>query len=204
MADPIFYRAPDGNVVFFEWTPTKNEQASEKEGRPIYDKTLMIHINSPGLTKSMPSFWVKRISPEGKEVLNHEYLTRYRGQVEAFEKNEAGGKMAGTPLDELPFLDVHVKAMLRAQNIHTAEDLAELSEAGISGVGMGAREWKAKATAYLEAANGGAPLVRLSGENEKLKAEVERLTKQMAELAAKFDEPEERRGPGRPRKAEAA
>ena len=202
MAEPMFQKAPDGNYVYFEAIATKNEQASEKEGRPIFDKTIMVHVTSPGLTKSMPAFWVKRTSYDGKDVINAEYMTRYRAQFDAFEKFEAGEKIAGTPLEELPFLDVHTRAMLKGQNVHTAEALADLSDAGISSVGMGAREWAVKTKAYLEAAGGGAPLVRLASENEKLKAELERQAKTIAELAARIDEP--RRGPGRPSKADAA
>jgi hypothetical protein len=207
VADPLFFKAADGNYVYFEWVPTENKQESDKEGRPIYDKTLMMHVTSPGQTRTIPSFWIKRISLEGKEVINREYMARYSDQVKKFIEAEEGGKMEGTPLEQLPFLDVHVRAMLRSQNIHTAEALAELPENGVANVGMGGREWKMKAAAWMESANGGAPLVRMASENAKQAKQIESLQRQLAELAGKFEGIEEKRGPGRPRKvaeAEAA
>lgn len=186
MSDPQFFKH-DGNYVHFEWQPTKNEKASEEAGRPIFDKTLIVYVTSPGLTKTVPTFWIKRVSLDGKTVINREYAARYKEQIDKFEATEVGGKMEGTPLDELPFLDVHTRAMLKAHHIYTAEALAELSESGVSEVGMGARTWKNQATAWIEKAQGGAPIARLTADNEKQKVEIERLTALVADLGAKFD-----------------
>jgi len=98
-----------------------------------------------------------------------------------------------------------VRAMLRSQNIHTAEALAELPENGVANIGMGAREWKMKAVAFMESANGVAPAGRLIDENARLTKQIEALQRQLGELAGKFEgmqgPMEEKRGPGRPRKA---
>lgn len=204
MADPVFLKAPDGNYVTFMWDTEKNEEASTKEGRPMFDKVLIMHVHSPGAPKSVPAHVVERQKPgeDAKPVEFH--VRKYREQIDAFKRDATGGDMAGTPLEQLPFLDMQTRAMLRAMNIHTAEALAELGENGIQNVGMGGRAWKQQAQAFLEAAKGGAPMVKLIADNERLEAENKRLSDSIAELASRMDAIEPvKRGPGRPKKEAA-
>lgn len=204
MADPVFLKAPDGNYVWFEWNTEKNEEASTSEGRPMFDKVLMMHIVSPGAPKSSPVHVVERQKP-GEAAKPVEFFKRFKAQIDAFKADETGGVMAGTPLEQLPFLDMSTRATMRAMHIHTAEALAELPENGVANLGMGARQWKQEAIAYLEAAKGGAPVTRLIAENERLDAENKRLAEVVKGLANRMDELEknpvpEKRGPGRPPK----
>lgn len=205
--EPNFQKDGEGNYISFEWASHKNEALSEKEGRPIFDKQLVFHITSPGLTKSIFASWIKRTDIHDKVVTNQHFARKYAPQVRNFEEGMQAGNIQGTPLEELPFLDVHIRAMLRAQNVHTAEALAELSEAGIAEVGMGARLWVQQAKNFLEQAAGGAPLVRLTAENQRQAQQIEELRRQLGELAGKLEEMQDeqpaRRGPGRPRKLEA-
>lgn len=199
MADPVFLKAPEGNYVTFAWDTEKNEEASTKEGRPMFDKVLVMHIHSPGAPKSVPAHIVERQKPgeESKPVEFH--YRKYKAQIDAFKADATGGDMTGTPLEELPFLDMSIRATMRAMGIHTAEALAELPENGIQNLGMGARTWKQQAQAFIEHAKGGAPMTRLIAENEDLKL-------RLAELADRMDameKPEEKRGPSRPKKEAA-
>lgn len=216
LSDPIFLKAPDGNYVHFEWATEKNEPASVHEGRPMFDKVLFMHVVSPGAPKSAPCHVVERETPDGVTKPVEFFVRKYGEQIKAFKSAEIGGAMAGTPLDQLATLDISTRATLRAMHIHTVEALAELGENGIQNVGMGARQWKAQAVAYLEAASGGAPITRLIADNEKLTMENARLSETVRELAdrmAKLEAPGAtmeqlnagavKRGPGRPR-SEAA
>lgn len=207
--EPNFQKDGEGNYISFEWAPAKNEVLSEKEGRPIFDKQLQFSITSPGLTKSVFTSWIKRIDMNEKVTTNQHFARKYAQQIRNFEDGMGAGAIQGTPLEELPFLDVHIRAMLRAQNVHTAEALAELQENGIAEIGMGARMWVSQAKNFLEQAAGGAPLVRLTAETERQALEITELKRQIADLAGQLQEEREetpRRGPGRPRKehAEAA
>lgn len=206
MADPVFLKAPDGNYVWFEWNTEKNDGASTKEGRPMFDKVLMMHVVSPGAPKSSPVHVVERQKP-GEEAIFVEFFKRYRAQIDAFKADETGGVLAGTPLEQLPFLDMATRATMRAMHIYTAEALSELPENGIQNLGMGARQWKQEAVAFLEAAKGGAPVTRLIADNERLTAENERMADTIKQLARRMDDMEkgiapivEKRGPGRPPK----
>lgn len=182
MADPVFLKAPEGNYVTFDWDTEKNEEASIRENRPMFDKVLIMQIHSPGAPKSIPAHVVEREKP-GEESRPVEFHYRkYKAQIEAFKADATGGDMAGTPLDQLPMLDMATKATMRAMNIHTIEALAELPENGIQNLGMGARTWKTQAAAFLEQANGGAPLARLAAENEDLKSRLAELAERMEAL----------------------
>lgn len=208
MADPVFLKAPDGNYVHFEWTTEKNEAVSEAEGRPMYDKILLMHVVSPGSPKSAPAHVVEREKPGGKPEPVKFFEARYGAQIEAYKRAEVGGELAGTPLDQLPFLDISTRATLRALQVHTAEALADLGEQGVQNVGMGARMWKQQAVAWLEAAKGGAPMTRLLADNDRLTDENKRLTEALDALAQRVasleTSPAEALPRARARKADAA
>ena len=217
MTDDIrFFRAKDGNSVYFEWDTEKNDAESTKEGRAIFDKVLRVFIVSPGSPKSIASHVVEREMPD-KTIKTYNHVTpRYADEIASFKKAGESEAMSGTPLDMLPFLDMATRAMLRALHIHTVESLAELSDLGVQNVGMGSRQWKEQARAWLESAAGGAPMTRLIAENAKLKDDNGRLNNLVAQAMGRLDALEggtvaaapeaapAKRGPGRPPKAEAA
>lgn len=107
----------------------------------------------------------------------------------------------GIPLDVLPFLPPQIVKHLQNIHIRTAEDLARTTDSDLERIGMGARGWRAKAQAYLEAkadSRLAAEHADLKLANEQLQGEVEELKEQVAGLMA--DKP--KRGPGRPKKVE--
>lgn len=214
-ADPVFLKAPDGNYVHFEWDTEKNDTASTAANRPMFDKVLIMHVVSPGSPKSSPAHVVEREKPGEESTPVDFFVKRYGQQIDAFKNSDKGGALTGTPLEQLPFLDLATRATLKAMAVHTAEALADLSESGVQNVGMGARMWKQQATAWLEQAAGGAPMTRLLAVNEKLVADNARLAALLADLGARVDRMEQpgespvasaatTRGRGRPRKNEAA
>ncbi|MBN9552180.1 MAG: hypothetical protein J0H31_25800, partial [Alphaproteobacteria bacterium] len=88
----------------------------------------------------------------------------------------------GTPLSELPFLTESKRAELKALNIKSAESLAALDGGPLKMLGMGGRDLKNQAQAYLDKANGSADVTRLAADNDALRALIADLQKQVGEL----------------------
>jgi len=152
---------------------------SKKEGRPIF--------------KEIP--WVKILNPgDNTTVIERPATNRDREKYPnawARYENAVRGDAVGTPLEKWQLIN---KAMLReAQyyHINTVEQLAAISDANVSKMGMGFQDLRRKAQAYLAAAAGEA----VADQVERVK----RLEAELAELRAERQDPE-KRGPGRPRK----
>ena len=74
-------------------------------------------------------------------------------------------------------------------NIHTAEALAGLDGANLSRLGMGGRELKTQAEAWIAKATGSAGISKLAAENEALKARLDAMEAMMAGNAPAKDVP---------------
>lgn len=169
-------------VEFFtEAIELKHE--SLKQGRPIF--------------KDVP--WIKILNPgDNMVVIERPATNRDKEKYpNAWQRYDSAGKgeAVGTPLDKWPQI---TRSMLReAQHFHvnTVEQLAGISDANVNKMGMGFQDLRAKAKAYLAAAEGGVPS---KAQDEKI-AEMERQLEEMRALLEAQTEPE-KRGPGRPRK----
>lgn len=108
----------------------------------------------------------------------------------------------GTPIDCLPFVPPGIVQHLRSLHIRSAEDLAGVTDGDLERIGMGSRGMREKARVYLDAKSGGAVAeanTELRAENERMSKELEELKAQVNALAAVQGEPVKRK-PGRPRK----
>lgn len=94
----------------------------------------------------------------------------------------------GTPIDCLPFIPPGAVAHLRNLHIRSAEDLAGVTDADLDRIGAGARMWREKAKAYVEAKQGDAKiadaLAERDRENAQLRSEIEDLKAQVSVLMA--------------------
>lgn len=183
MSDEAIFKTEDGNFVRFEWGTAQNAASSRTEGRPIFDKLLLATVTSPGMSKSEMVHEVERHYHDGRVKRREDLRQRFGRALDAWERSENSPETSGTPLSAWPALDVRRIAEMRLLNIHTVESLAEISDAGLQALGMGGRELKAQAAAFLEAAKGSAPAQKLAAENEELRAEVKRLGEQMKTLS---------------------
>lgn len=97
-----------------------------------------------------------------------------------------------------------------AINIRTLESLAQANEEALGRIGMGARALKTRAQEALKTGDGKESAMKVEAltlENESLKQRVGDLTAVVEEMRAQMAimmPAEQRRGPGRPPKAEAA
>ncbi len=144
--------------------------ASEKEGRPIFREVPYIQIHIPGDKNTIID---RKVRPEDK--------ARWPNQWQAFESN-AQQPVSGTPLEQWTALSVAQVAELKAMHIPTVEVLAELSEAGLQRIGMGARELQARAKAYIEAAKGNGSVEKIAAENARLQDRIQDLADQNGRL----------------------
>jgi hypothetical protein len=186
--DAPIYRTDDGNFVRFEWEAAKNEVASNKEARPIYDKVLRAYITCPGQKNSEMCHEIEREFADGTKRVRPDLAQRFAKQLEAYRSQTTSPELTGTPIAQWPAIDARQVAEFRALGIHTVEALAELSDSGIQKLGIGGREISGKARAYLESAKGSAHAEHLASELAKRDQEIARLTKQVESLAALLED----------------
>jgi hypothetical protein len=144
----------------------QNMALSEKEGRPIYEDKEMVKIEIPG-DKLMN--WVGPVEEKHK--------LRWPDQYAAFKRGEARAA-SGTPLEHWPNANLNKSrvAELKAQNILSVEELAGLPDSTLPKLGMGARELRDQARAYIADAKDGAANAKMAAEIAQLKEMVERLS----------------------------
>jgi len=159
-----------GLYVNFYMESLEDQEASVKEGRPIFRDCEFIKIIPPGDKNTVIC-----------EPVTEEYKMRWPNQYAAF-KNQQIQVNEGTPLEEWPVLRKSQVMMFKAMNIHTVEHLAAVSDSNLSNLGMGAREIREKAIAYLENAKGSAHAMAAQKEIEELKLQIEAMKNQMAGL----------------------
>lgn len=187
----------DVHVEFFQ-KDVPDVKASREAGREIRKDVDFIRIRFPGNNKTVVEERADVKSqrcPESGRWLTYaerfpEHYARYR---------EGREYIAGTPLDALATLTAAQRANLRSYNVHTLEQLAAIDGPALKNLGMGARAMKDQAKAYLDSAEGSADVMKYAAENADLKERLEAMEALMAEMRQT-----EKRGPGRPRKAEEA
>lgn len=165
------------NLVFarFFIHSVKNEAASVKAGRPIYEDVEHVEIRFAANKKTVhvaPAHEVfkRERSLATGDVADITYAMAYNEQYKKFKAGEAQDQ-SGTPLAELPFLTQGKRLELKALNIHTAEALASLDGTPLKQLGMGGRELKNQAKAYLDNASGSVDVVQLAARIAALEAE---------------------------------
>ena len=190
------YKFDDGAALRFFYSTAKNNGQSERCGRPVFDRVLMVEVISPGSKDSIPHFEVRRwVNSGDNEAIsgdpivstikeNKTLVERYARQLEAFLGDRDDPNMMGTALEAWPGIDVETIAALKEARIYTVEGLANLSEGKFSSVGPGARSLVARAKAFLEAAKGNAPFEAQATVIANLQEEVERLTGMVKDIGS--------------------
>lgn len=157
-----------------------NETKSKAAGRPIYDEYEAVEIRFAANKKTIhvaPAhevFQRKRNFQTG-DVQEVTYAMAYNEQYKKFKSGEAQDQ-SGTPLSELPFLTQAKRLELKALNIHTAEALASLDGSPLKQLGMGGRELKTQAEAYLANAAGSVDVVKMAAQIAALQEQLAKFT----------------------------
>lgn len=161
-------------VATFENLSVKDEAASKKAGRPIYNDIPVCKLKFSANKQTVGVFPAHEIfrwhdDPETGERTPLTYALAFPDQYGAFMRGEAQFA-SGTPLSELPFIGQGKRLELKAINIHTAEALAAIDGNALKMLGQGGRALKEQAQAYLDAAAGTADVTAIAAENADLKA----------------------------------
>lgn len=166
----VIHGDDSNNYVEFEQVAVKNEAKSAAVGHPVFDDVDFIKIMFPG-DKTKVVF----------KKVNEEYKQRYPKQWAAYKAQELQVQ-EGFPINEWPVLTKAEAANLKANGIHTVEQLANIPDTAL-GVMLGARTYREKARATLSKAADGKAVLAMQAENETLKADIEALKQQVKELA---------------------
>lgn len=176
---------PQGVFVEFFTEAVEFKAESEKEGRPIFREIPFIRIQHPG----------DRNNVLETKVTDH-YKQKYAREWREFEMR-GGNDIVGTLLSQWPPVTKSQVKEAEYFGIRTVEQLAAVNDAALQKIGMGWRELRTKAIAYLDAAQGNAAQSAQAAENERLRNEIESLKASFEAMQA--DSPKR----GRPRKEEA-
>lgn len=163
---------PDlGLGVAFYIKAVENPRKSKAEGRPIYDQKEYVQIRFPADNKRelhAPAHELHYVPHFGRQVT---YAERFPEVYKAFKDDDAAF-VNGTPLAELPSINEAQRAELKAQRIHTVEQLAQLPDNLIKRMGMGARDMVEAAQAYLTTAKDVSEIAAMRRELEDLRRQV--------------------------------
>lgn len=173
--------------------PMENKAKSEKAGRPIFESRRFIEMKHPG-DKSW-SFVEEidengcgydRRGPNGEP--GEDYSLRFPREYAAFKKGEERAAI-GTPIEEWTAISRSRAAELKSSNIFTVEEYADVQDGQLVKLGMGAREEREKARAFISTAKDGADVGAMAAELARLKELVEKLTGTQPVVEAPAEKP---------------
>ena len=148
---------------------------STQAGHPVFEDRDFVEMIIPGNRGSIVH-----------EQVNDEHKHRWPMHYAAF-KDGKEAPLTGTPVEEWPPCSASMVAMLKLMNVRTVEQLAELPDDALLRIGMGAREFRAKARAWLAQAKDGAELDRTTVALQMADDKIAALEKQVADLASKCE-----------------
>lgn len=165
-------KGTEPNVRFY-MDEKEDKAETHKKGILSFRSVEMCEIRFPAdrqrtLVRPAHAEW-KKIG--GKKVT---YADRFKDAYARFTAGQAP-VVNGMPLAELGWLNGATRKTLNALGVYTVEQLASLEGTALSNLGMGGRELKEKAKAFLDNARDASTSVRLAAEVESLRAELERM-----------------------------
>lgn len=166
--DPTFPR--------FYRDKVENGFKTSQAGHAVYDDVEMVEIIIPGQNQSIAT---ERVKQHHRDRWPQQYAAWKAGQEVAQE---------GSPLELWPPLTPAQVANLKVFNVHTVEQLAMVDDQALSRLGMGARDLREKAKAWLENAKGGEALSQALAKIAALEAQQKVLESNNADLANRVRE----------------
>lgn len=110
----------------------------EVDGQKVYRDVEMVEIFMPGNPTTKPDM-----------LVTDEFRKRWPAQYKAFKDN-LEMPLDGVPLEEWNILSPAQLRTLKSFEFRTIEDVASMTENAVQRVGLGARQLKLKAIAYLD------------------------------------------------------
>lgn len=173
----VEYGGGDRNMVVMFYTKAIHNPAKSKEaGRQVFEDQVYVRIHPPGERLNI----VDRPADES-------HAQRFPQQWHAFLQNHSQTP-DGTPVDMLYPEQPSIGAMLKANGIHTVEQLAELSAHAIDTIGMGAQRYVNAAVTYLKAAKKGVDATEFRNAIEERDQKIKILGQQVEDLKGQIDQ----------------
>lgn len=157
-------------LVRFFVEPQENAAKSATEGRPIFDDVEMVSIT---MAADKRTEVIERVKDQHRQ----RWPELYRAFKEGREQDASG-----TPLEQWPPMTPARVAELKAVNIRTVEQLAAVSDAGLQQMGLGARQLRDQALAFLQQAKDGSAITALQQKNETLEGQIAVMRKTIEDL----------------------
>lgn len=167
----------DNNVhVEFSMEAVLDQFQSDETGIPTYHDVEMVTIWTPGKRDTF------------KDKVSPAYIKRFQRQYDDFK---AGLEPThdGLPLTEWPVISKAQALNLRNSKIFTVEQLASIIDQNLGSLGMGGRDLRDKAKAYLSRATDSKEITQLFARMAKLEADSTAKDEQISQLRAALNEP---------------
>jgi len=159
--------------VGFGLVPLPDKRKSAAAGYPVYGPRLFFKAEVPGDTQT-----------KGHQVFaTEEHKRKWPVAWAAFQASESKPVVNGLPIEEWPQVDRSLAMTLKAANVHTVEELAEVNDTHINKIGNKGRELRAKAKAFLAVAKDTAASQAIAADAARKEAEISDLRRQIADLA---------------------
>ena len=166
------------SAVIFYTHDVQDEEASAREGRPIFKSKDYIQIMVPGDKSNI----IRRPVRMG-HTQKHDNI-RYAPQYDAF-KQKREQRPDGTPLAAWPAMSTAQVKELEYLNIFTVEQLADIADSLVARH-TGLTKLKNLANVFLKRADGTKEASRLTSELDKRDKEISALQQQMNDMAAEM------------------
>lgn len=162
-----------GLVVGFHFQPVLDEEASKKEGRPIYADLEYITILTVGDKDNIVDRPVWDIDKQ-----------RFRDQYKDWSEKRVN-TVKGTPLSAWPLMSKSQVKELEFFNVSTVEQLADLNDSNAQKF-PGILNLRQKAKDFLIAAKDAGHLASMRSEMEAKDATISELTKSLEEMKTRL------------------
>lgn len=182
--------------VIFELRAVEDRQASIKAGHAVYTDVpfaLVTPMGSKDQVEFVAEDWLKMLADEVRngrfpQTWLEGFKLSFKGWQEGVEVPPNGTAIRNWP----PATPAEVK-MLQDLKILTVEDLANANESLLTAIGIGGRQLRERARAWLTVAAAGAPAEELSAMKKELEekdARIKELTDQVTKLKAQSKQSE--------------
>lgn len=162
----------DKLIVGFYKKSIPNAAKSREMGVPFHESKDFVKIQHPGETLNIVD---RPVMDDDKRRWPRQWDNYQRGVNQVPD---------GIPLSLLFPAMPHIVTMMRGYNIHTVEQLSNLSSEAISTVGMGAQDWVNAAKRYMERADKGVNHHQFEKALSDKDTEIRALRRQVEEVTA--------------------
>lgn len=145
--------------------------ATAKEGRAIFVEVEFVEIIAPGNPYNKP---VHKVTDDDRQMWPAEYDAFRKGMEISAD---------GTPLEQWPLLKRAMVMQLKHLGFNTVEQVAAMSDLAIQQVGMGGRNLKENAIAFLDVDEAAKLNTQLTAERDRKDAQIAALSHQVEQLS---------------------